>query len=469
MSIIDEHLPSYELLRFSPQLEIDDPLDMRGIITCTNSSEVAHTESALNNINDECLLQICKYLNLYHVRNLAASCRRLREFANTSLIPAIVRRLELVIIHEKQTVLHWDSCVVSVDSLRSQVRLFGNFVQHISINALVFDDSIWEIFGNILQMCPNLKTLRIENARCASVSELLSNVSPQLKELHWINSFYMTKDCSIVIKRLFELEKVTVTGGINTFMLFEHCKKLTYLNIKYDEESLLSVEDINTKGLTKILENNADTLVALKLTDFGYIYSDSIFQLISKKLTKLERLEITETKKISVPRAKNSSFDFSRIMVLNLNCTGRNIEINSLMQALSYFRVIEELTIFDGYFRNDNTDELTFEKLQKLCLYQRNVNTAFIKMITRARMPALQHLTITYHKQEVCYLKVFVDLIESKKSLTSLWVIGSSDFSLLVIKIIEMLKADLSGNRAFLKLSIPRKIGDQEVNYSVNI
>lgn len=86
----------------------------------------------------------------------------------------------------------------------------------------------------------------------------------------------------------------------------------------------------------------------------------------------------------------------------------------------------------------------------------------FIKMISKAHMPELRYLIFICNADEENHFDDIVNLIESKRSLTSVCVVGAYDSSLLVTKIINMLKK--SSGRAFLRLGIPYKIGDEAVS-----
>lgn len=439
------------------------------------SPKVTYSKDVLNILNDDCWLEISEYLSIQDARNLGATCRRLWKLTNFALIPKIARKLELIVFREKQTVFHSYSCLVTVDSLRSQVMLLGDFVEHISIKALHSDASLWPTFGRILKLCPNLKTLRIENAQCnkgpsKNFSELLSNVSPQLKELHWIGGDLLTKASSVVIKNLSELKKLTVRGDAErcTFTLFKHCNRLIYLDIEYyEQKSLPSLRNRKTNILKMFLENNGQTLRTLKLKSFDYFQNASISQLIAEKLPRLESLEVSES--IQALRSFYGYYELKQVNILKLS-VGNSTAITALMTALSGFGVIEELSI-TGSFYMFRAGLLTFKKLRKLNVYQRNSkNTAFVQIFTKAHMPELRHITIEmrYCEDEGSYFNELLELVKSKKSLTSLWIRGLSDLSWLVVKIIEMLKADLSGDRPFLKLFIQREIGEREASAPVS-
>lgn len=319
-------------------LLISDP-PKSGINAAANPTEIEFGPMLLT-INDDCLLQICKFLNLYDISNLACTCQRLQEFARSSVFPKIAKSLELKTIVERETVLHWDSTIVTVDGVRCQVKQFGNFVEHISLSGPADNVLFCSKFGEVLNLCPNLKTLCVTDFHCKNVVKLLSNVSTHLKELHWIDSAGMTNECSVMLQRFSKLEKITVTGDDNHFsgVLFEPCKKLTYLNIQRFDYPFVA-NHMNIKDLEKIFEQNGHTLHTLKLKNFGYIESDSIFKLINEKLPRLQKLGISDG--ISVSRPNYDYMELRYVNILELNCLFSLININLLMQSLNGSEVIK--------------------------------------------------------------------------------------------------------------------------------
>lgn len=456
---------------------------MAGIIEVDNptAAEVIHSNDSLNNITDLCLLHICDYLNVFDVSNLAITCQRLWKLINSFVFPNVAKTLHLKVIKEDKTVLHWDSSAVTVNDLGAKVMLFGKFVYHISFTGFGNEDvslAYLRIFTQILKLCPNLKTLRVQGFKCNRgtetqsdyVSEMLSNVSSQLKEFHWIDSWGITNKCSIAMKRLPEIEKITVTGTNQyTGKIFEHCKKLTYLDIERYNGVYMSTDVVSEHELEKIFERNCRTLRTLKLKDFCYARSDSVYQIIARKLPNLERLEITEPLYVNRPMNLNDEFRFRRINTLELRCQNVGVNILWLMETLSIFGLIEELTIYNGHFRDyKKTDELIFKNLQKLHWHSPETSSAlFLEMITLAYMPELRDFKICKWKKETnetLYFDSIVKFVKSKKSLTSLCVCEKFDPSLFAIKIVEMLKTDLSCGRPILMLKILQQIGGEEVS-----
>lgn len=231
----------------------------------------------------------------------------------------------------------------------------------------------------------------------------------------------------------------------------------------------MTTDVVSKHELEKIFERNYRTLRTLKLKEFCYAGSDSVYQIIAKKLPNLERLEITESLYVDRPMKVNDLFRFRRINTLELRCKNVSVNILWLMETLSTFGVIEELTIYNGHFRDyKTTDELIFKNLQKLHWYSPETSSAlFLEMITLSNMPELRDFKICKWKKETnedLYFDRIVKFVKSKKSLTSLCIWEKFDPSPLAIKIVEMLKADLSGGRPILMLKILQQIGDEEVS-----
>lgn len=416
------------------------------------ASNPIDTNATLININDDCLLYICQFLNTYDISNLASTCYRLREFASSFLFPKIAKNLDLKVIVERETVLRWDSSTGTVDELRTQAIQFSNFVEHISVTGPIVNQSFCKQIGDFLSIFPNLKTLRLTYVHCNDVLKLLSNISLNLNELHWIDSSGMTDEFSVVIQRLSKLEKITVTGTGNKFTvaLFERCKKLSYLDI----ELLYS----QTGDLEKIFEENGHTLRILKLTNFEFTHSDEIFKLIAKKLPKLKKLGISDTMLFINPTFEHMELRY--ISILELKCGF--CDINLLMQTLSGSEVLEELTIhYDSIYNVPTAESLTFKTLQNLYWDVRELSAASLNNITLAHMPALRNLQI-YYKADVEEddSNEIANLVDSKRSLTSICVLGVYEPSLIIVNIIEILKA---ATRPYLRLGIPYEIDEEEV------
>lgn len=436
-----------------------------------------NTNATLININDDCLRQICLNLDLISARNLASTCYRLREFVNAIIFPKFMKRLDLFIINDRNGVCYWkNSCRLNIDLLRSLVIKFGDFVEHVTFTMPAYTgDSdkvgVWERFGDILRFCVNMKALRVKNGFDGRVFLRLCNVLPHLKEFHWIDSVLMSYD-SDAFKHISEIEKITVTGTLNFTKspFFEHFKKLSYLHVQQ------SVAGMKTEDFVKIFGQNDRTLRTLALTDFGYIESDSIFQMIDINLPNLETLRIVDT--ISMSRVNEGYMELRRINILELYCLGMSFNIDLLMQILCRSEMIEELTIFGGKFCDNNIAvPLTFKSLQKLTWIPLIPSAVFCKTISRIHMPELRNLTIYYDKSychsiaddEENHVNEIVKIVESKRSLTSLCVMRFQKHTLIVNKIVEMLKADVSNSRPVLRLGITHAIRGEEVRTSQSI
>lgn len=215
----------------------------------------------------------------------------------------------------------------------------------------------------------------------------------------------LTNECSVAIKKFSELEKITVTGGNNiTGEFFEHCKKFTYLDIEcWRGELALSAQ--TARELENIFENNGNTLRTLKLKDFSCMQlpKDTIFELIAKKLPKLEKLDISDAVRGSTLNLRH--IDFRLINTLGLYRVNSNITLNPLLKALSDFGVIEDLAIDGGTFRDDTTERLTFKKLQRICVEPLGSSVALLKKITEAHMPELRNLSFYYSAATTSLLK----------------------------------------------------------------
>lgn len=428
-----------------------------------SDSQALHT--GLNTINDDCLLAICQYLNLLDAQNLASTCYRQHEFANTFLIPKLSKHIKLNIIIPQLTVLNSNSILMTIDELSVQLTKISSFVEHLTLSGFgELHAELWHKFEHILGACVNLQTIRIQNIQFETDGyKFLENVSPHIKGLHLINCRGITDDWTTVFKRFCELSEITMTGCFNkiTGVFFENFTELSYLAVQDYQFRGFFTE----KELKQIFEQNKNTLRTLKLVQFRHINYEIIFPLIADNLPKLESLEIEN--EMSKVWPKNASLKIRNLKILNLHCP-KLVSIDSLMQTLSDWDEIEELTIANAHFSGENIAPLTFNKLKKLQWCSNKSCAEFLKVITAAEMPELRNFFFSSDLLGTALNKYrgsddIVAFIESKKLLRNVAVVGHYDPFSLVVKIIEMLKSDSGNGRPVLRLDICGHFGEEEV------
>lgn len=432
------------------------------------SPSTSNERASMSNLNEYCLLNVCQYLNLLDIKNLASTCFGLREFLHFAILPKLSKSLKLYLTTPTSPVLHTNFCVMNVNEAKAQILQIGDYVEHLSVTSLHEDfisPRTWRHLEYILQKCPNLQTLRITNVEFET--KCLKSVSTQLKEFHLINCLTSTENWSEIMRGFPELEQLTLDGFhcINDGLL-EHCHKLSYLAVN-------SVNPV-TRELELMSDAKGQRIRTLKLYNFNDMDSDVILDLIRDKLPNLENLGITDLN-MSWRELNYRLFEHRCLKMLCLDA--RDHGINLMLRTLSLNGAIEELSIKNGLFDGENIETYTFNKLKLLqwrdeAEYGCFIN--FIKTFTLANMPELQNLYFNYcpFNDSSAHIEQdfneIVKLVQSKKSLKLLSIGGAHTTFSLVRKIIDMLKVNRSDDRSFLRLDVfTLEINAEEVIYSL--
>lgn len=102
-------------------------------------SSSSHQHSPLLNLNEHCLLNICKYLNITDIKNLASTCYGLRNFVRIwSILPKLSKSLKLYMTDERSriAVLDVNYCTMTVSEVKAHILNIGNYVEHLSVTTL---------------------------------------------------------------------------------------------------------------------------------------------------------------------------------------------------------------------------------------------------------------------------------------------------------------------------------------------
>lgn len=134
----------------------------------------------LSSVNEYCLLEICKHLDVMDVVNLAGTCTGLKNFAEANIYPKKAKKIKFSDIKMK--------------SIETAFQSFVKFVTD-----LIFDLYIYLMSGTmstekhetclfIMKQCPNLATLRcccydFRNTHTHSFQRIINNCQ-DLRELH---------------------------------------------------------------------------------------------------------------------------------------------------------------------------------------------------------------------------------------------------------------------------------------------
>lgn len=121
------------------------------------ASSSSNERVPLLSINVYCLLNICKYLNLLDIINLAFTCYGLRFIINSSVLPKFSKSLKLYLTSATSPIFDVNSSAMSVSELKAHILQIGNFVEHLSVTSVHEDQFLpvtWQHFEYILQKCP---------------------------------------------------------------------------------------------------------------------------------------------------------------------------------------------------------------------------------------------------------------------------------------------------------------------------
>lgn len=424
------------------------------------SPSTSNERACLSNINEYCLLKICQYLNLLDIQSLSSTCSGLREYLHIAILPRLSKSLKLYLTAPTSPVLHANFCVMSRNQAKEQILRIGEFVEHLSVTSLHKDFvsvETWRHFEYILRNCPNLQTLRISSIEFDT--KCLNSVSTQLKEFHLVNSVSSNEDWSEILGKFPELEQLTIDGFhyINEGLL-KNCDKLSYVavNPSYSDREVIS-------------EANGHRIRTFKL--YNSEGTDELLNLIRDKLPNLENLEV-EDLNMSWSQPNYRLLEHKSLKKLSLDAGEHGI--NSILRALSCNGVIERLSIVDGLFDSRNIETYTFNKLKMLQWRDQakfGSFNDFIKIFTLANMPEIENLYFSYYPVNDTSAHIeqdfdaIVKLVQSKKSLKLLSIRGARVTFSLVRKLIDMLKANRSDDRSFLRLDVYKlQTTDEEVN-----
>lgn len=437
---------------------IDDNRDDDEFI---NFKESKSTE--LTSINNDCLREICKYLNIFEVVNLATTCTRLQTFAVDFWYPKIASKIQI-------SLTHWSTVPVRTTSidlhmmmdLKKPFERFGSAIEQLTLRGsyqrdltIIMGLKCASSFRKLLVLCPNLQSLCIQDVSFISAdASILDNVTPSLKELKFERCTNIGNNWSAAFKRLSQIETISVTGRNRiTALFFMDTLNLRTLTIDYD--SLRTHKD-----LEKVFNQNGHGIRHLKLINFSkLLYFQSIRTLIVEKLPMLEHLSIETYNSVTLT---NLLTELPHLRSLRVR-DGYAVNLNSLLRKIVELGTIEDLNIDGGFVDGEveNGSPLNFGKLQSIhwqpCFKQDPL--VLFKALTRCQMPAIKCFSINLRAINLITHGSWEMLafFESKTTLRSIAINGftwntwiNADRNRLILGIIDILKR----NRPFLNLTI---------------
>lgn len=389
-------------------------------------------------INNDCLREIIKYLNIFEVEKLAATCTKLQTFSNDFIYPKIARKMEI----RFNQVSGFDRIerygTFYTNDFQRPFESFGSCIEQVTFIGINFGPT-----SQLLRLCSNLHTLRMRYYYFNSGdSKILNHVAPSIKILKLECCSGNEDDWSETLKRLPNVEHITLTGRNKiTANLFKREKKLSSLTIDY--RSLSSGND-----LENIFDHNGKTIQQLKLFNFTESPNyQSIRTLILDKLPKLENLAIEDTLSFKLT---NLLTELPYLRSLKVTCTYYE-SVNSLMRTLSDLGTIEELDIEKGVFEteDENAPPLIFNQLRTVSCDSLTIVSA----LTKSHMPAITCFQFDLLEDAMCIL---LTLFISKKTLKSMhvfcWAWTNVERNRFALEIISILRRNM--NRPYLNLKI---------------
>lgn len=419
----------------------------------------------LEMINNECLKKVFQYLNLFDATNLASTCSRLLQFANSDIFPKKAKEIEITMDREIcQSDVIFSTYIISEASLQNPFRYFGNFVEHLHFTDWINvcnrsseteKDHWFCSFEKTMKLCPNLKKLTIHNCELEiQEMQILKDVVCSLNELE-ISSCdeIVWSYCSDLWKEgLSQLEQITVTSSKISCDLLRHCTNLSKLAIDFDNSGYGWKEE----DFAGIFDRNGHCLKRLTLQYF-YNYQDDAIPIATLIAEKLPNLISLKTDFLSHTLANYTVSELQHLKQLEIrDCNKEVISSNLLMRNLSDRGIIEELIIEGNSFHDEDINEppLVYKHLQKFNWMASPPCLSLLKAITKSEMPkitdfALDCFPFTFDEEEVSH-ELFA-FIQSKNTLKSiqLLIMFKNPFAI-VTRLIEILKSE---SRPFLSVA----------------
>lgn len=215
-------------------------------------------------LNDDCLREICKHLDIVEVAQLSATCMRLQEFANDCVFPKLAKKVTLQL--KKKACMSEKEFAIEMVRVTQLFESFGGFVEQLAVesfyNNCVEFDAVRSTFEKTMLLCPNLNSLHMESISFTTDAVgTLNNVPISLKELKIMDCKGITDAWSDSFQRFPKLE-------------YLHLSKLYEMSIDFFKNitnlSVLIMEDVRLKETD--LEQILDRTVTVSSSCNSLIY-----------------------------------------------------------------------------------------------------------------------------------------------------------------------------------------------------
>lgn len=395
--------------------------------------------NSLETINDDCLREILKNLQIMDFVNLARTCERLHQFAKDEMLPKAANQICIVAFIDDMFMLRTPSysqeCVeVNADSLEIAFRYFGEFVESLSLTNVRSE--------KILPYCHNLKKLNHSLYTYASrENHVLQNQIESIQHLIELNLIgdgvtyqWRSSNCNS------NVTKLTLKTADNIARSFvDYFRNLTSLSLDLTNTTWQFI------NFQLFFDNNRHCLKYLKLKNLsGNTVPDVFTRLLTESLPVLEYLEID----FVLSDGTMWLSDLPHLKSVSVIC---RISINPFLRMLSERGIIEDLHIGHGIFDESVAQPtLNFQKLRTISWSLEKSWTGILPMLTRSQIPEIQ--SAKFMDIKITDLDNLCEFIESKTTLNSI----SFQFSGGVIplsfwcRIIRALKATSASRRTIL-------------------
>lgn len=416
----------------------------------------------LQTLNVDCLWYISQYLSIVDVVRLASTCKKLQYFAKTEFFPSKAK--QIVIVRELKTFslktpLISNAFVLKQKNPAAFFRYFGEFVKDLTFEGL-------HEIGNILENCPKLTSICL--SACVFTANETHALHVRLEELEDLKNLELLRCCGITLNwpaatftENSNVEKLTMsaTEKFNA-TFFAYFKNLLSLHIDFGFCTDWQIDD-----LAKVFDTTGQRLQRLKLQFINSVPGyETVNALIAEKLPHLESLALGFKLK---DNSKHLS-DVLHLTSLFIECETHNID--TLMRTLSSGGIIEDITIFNGFFAAEEiSTPLTFHRLKSFRWFYPDGMTGFLKLMSKTHAPVMNKFLLTHIQPES--LQDVLEFVQSKITLETICIslsIGKYIIPFInriefYIQIIEILR-NCTPKRSILKLiSFPLELGDEEV------
>lgn len=430
----------------------------------TADINIVSVVSVLEAINDDCLLHIMKFLNIFDIVSLAATCKHLQNLAKAEIFPRKARKISIGTHFGTYKISTMLENPLTLDSLEFAFSHLGDFVVDLTIRCHLFlkvKSKIGRIY-TVLKQCKNLETLQIIDFDFTFIeTHGLQNIIEKfqyLKELNLLRSTGITNNWLQPLNGASKIDKLTLTAKNQISDNFcNNFKNLCNLTIDFDEHTAWRTDD-----LAKIFNNNRHCLKHLKLSRlYRFKYYEYVGVLITEKLPQLDYLAI----EMQLIDKSHRLIELPHLTSLEIYSQHYYLSINPFLRKLSDNGIIQELKICYGVFDDEDMSvpPLIFNKLQRFCCSELINMSRFLKFMTRSQMPAIHSFELTQFKNEET--NNLLKFIEAKRTLKFIRLNCNGSDPLVLIeflrKIIPILK---KSKREFLNFEVfPLKLGDEEV------